>query len=100
MLLLICALFTLILLAALASTWAIRAPVNELLVEDKTADSRYVYCASSYENSSEASLKPVNQLQVGDEVLAFAEWQSKGNTANANERLNRNWGQIKKLGSD
>ena len=34
-----------------------------------------------------ASLKPIGQLQVGDEVLALAEWQSKGSTASADERL-------------
>ena len=75
------------LLAASASTWAMRAPANELAVEDKTADSRYVYCANSYENNSEIALKPISQLQVGDQVLAFAQWQSKGNTASADERL-------------
>ena len=78
---------TFALLAASASTWAMLASVDELLVEDKTTNSHYVYCASSYENNSEIALKPISELQLGDEVLALAEWQSKGSTASADERL-------------
>jgi hypothetical protein len=34
-----------------------------------------------------AELKPVSQIRVGDEVLAFAEWQDKGKTPGKDERL-------------
>ena len=87
MIFLVNALLTLALLAAPSSSWAMRAPVNALALEGKTVGSQRVYCASSYEKNSETSLKPINQLQVGDEVLAWSEWKERGTNASADQRL-------------
>jgi RHS repeat-associated protein len=37
--------------------------------------------------AAKAELKPIGELQVGDEVLAFSEWKNKGLSPRADERL-------------
>ena len=75
------------LFAASANTWAMRAPANELALDDKTADGHRIYCASSYENNSEIALKPINQLQIDGKVFAWSEWKERGTNASADQRL-------------
>jgi len=37
--------------------------------------------------AGKSRLKPINQINVGDEVLSFAEWKDKGKSGKMDRRL-------------
>jgi RHS repeat-associated protein len=65
-----------------AVTCAINSFPAETLIHVKPKN------ASAYEaQQSKADLKPISALQVGDEILAHADWKSKGSLADLDARL-------------